>query len=140
MSDTQNQPLAQPTMRKWQAGVNEDGTPHFRYEFDGPEGGGVVRTGPISGTLVLKDGTVYDVSEDFIAHHPGHGGPLAHHIGLLQERSGRLKALDANGNETPFQHVCTDDCGDEAIAERRQQQPAPQAAPQAGNGSASATS
>jgi hypothetical protein len=119
MSDTtQNQ--AQPTMRKELSGTNEDGTPHYRYYFEGPEGGGVVRTGPISGTVALKDGTVYDLSEDYVAHHPGHAGPLAHHIGMLHERAGRLQALDADGNPIPFRHTCDDFCGDEAIPERLQ--------------------
>lgn len=126
MSDTtQNQPLTQPTLIKTLQGTNEDGTPHYNYATtdDFPEGGGVVRTGPISGTVSLKDGTVYDVSEDYVAHHPGHGGAIAHHIALLHERAGRLKALDAQGNEVPFRHVCDDNCGDEAISERRQAAP-----------------
>lgn len=96
-------------MQKVQMGTNDDGTPHYRYFFDGPEGGGVIRTGPVSGSVVLKDGTVYDLSEDMIAHHPGHGGPLAHHIGLLHEKTGRLDAGT---------HVCTEDCGDEALPDR----------------------
>jgi len=94
-----------PKMAKTLIGKNEDGTPHFRYVFDGPEGGGVIRTGPIAATVALKDGTVYDLSEDFVAHLPGHAGPIMHHIERLHQRSGLLGPS--------YVHVCSDECGSE---------------------------
>lgn len=84
-------------------GQNEDGTPRYNYVYDGPEGGGVLKTGPVSATIALKDGTVYDLTDEFIEHAPGHAGPICHHIEKLHVRAGRLA-----------EHVCTDMCGDEA--------------------------
>lgn len=71
--------------------------------YDGPEGGGVLLTGPISGTVVLKDGTVYDVTPEYITHAPGHAGPIMHHIHKLHGEKYGL-------------HVCSELCGDERDA------------------------
>jgi hypothetical protein len=49
-------------IRKIRLGTNEDGTPLWHYEADGP----VVFTGPITGTVELPDGTVVDVTEPFV--------------------------------------------------------------------------
>lgn len=97
-----------------EAGTNPDGSVRRSYVYNGPEGGGVLFTGPVSATVQLKDGSVYDLAPPVIAHAPGHLGPLLHHIEILQETAGRL------GPDTA--HACSDACGDEVI-------PARQAAP-----------
>lgn len=89
---------------------NPDGS----LTWDGSDGTeGVVKTGPVSGTVRLKDGTVYDVTPDLIeSKAPGHGGRIAHHIAKLHEASGRLAEFQ-NGDAV---HTCTEECGDEAEA------------------------
>lgn len=94
-----------------EAGVNDDGTARRAYTYDGPEGGGVLYTGPVSATIQLKNGAIYDLSPTVIAHAPGDAGPLLHHIEMIHESTGRL----GEG----FKHTCTDACGDEAVADRR---------------------
>jgi len=92
-------------MKKTLIGKNENGTDRYHYEFDGPEGGGLLFTGPISGTIVLKDGTPFNLSDELIEHGPGQAGPIHHHIEKLHERTGAIPG---------FKHTCSDDCGDEA--------------------------
>jgi hypothetical protein len=76
------------------------------YAFDGSDGmEGVLKTGPVSGAIVLKDGTVYNVTDDFIEHKPGHAGPINHHIEKLLEKAGTLMP--------GFHHACSDACGAE---------------------------
>jgi hypothetical protein len=82
---------------KTRIGNNEDGTAKWHYEYSGPEGGGVIKTGPVSGTVTLADGTVYNVTDEFIEHAPGHGNAIAFHIAKMHESSGRLGQL-VHGN------------------------------------------
>lgn len=65
-----------------------DGSPHFRFELEQAEhDAGMVAflTGPIGGTIALGSEVAYDVTEDWIAVHKDHVGPLklaihgAHH-------------------------------------------------------------
>lgn len=88
---------------------NPDGS----YLFDGSDGmEGVIKTGPVSGSVRLKDGTAYDVTPEFIEHAPGHGGRIAHHIAKIHEASGRLATFQGGDPA----HTCTEECGDEAEA------------------------
>jgi hypothetical protein len=93
-----------------QVAPRDDGTERNHYEYDGVEGGGVILTGPVSGSIKLKDGTIYDVTPELIEHAPGHAGPICHHIAKIHEASGRLAAFQAGD---PV-HTCTGACGDEA--------------------------
>jgi hypothetical protein len=104
-----------------QIGVNEDGSPRFNHTYNGPEGGGVLMTGPVSATVQLKDGAIYDLTPAVIAHLPEHLGPLLHHIEMIHESTGRL------GSD--FSHVCTDACGAEALDDHKAAE-APAQAPQ----------
>ncbi len=88
-------------------GTNPDGSPHVEYIYTGPEGGGLLVTGPISGTVVLADGTVYSVTPEVIEWAPGHEGPILHHIEKLHEAAGTFKG---------FSHVCTDACGADRVS------------------------
>lgn len=109
---------------------NPDGTPHFIYDYTctwdecshGPDGecaGGMLLTGPISGSLVLKDGSAYSVSPECIEVRPGHQGPILHHIERMHEAAG-LQVPDPTDTEhlvkktMDFKHVCTESCGAEA--------------------------
>lgn len=103
------------SMTKERVGTNPDGSPHFLYDYtenspapEGVEPGGLMLTGPISGTVVLKDGTAYSVTPEVIEVGHGHTGPILHHIEKMQEAGGF--------NNGTFQHVCTERCGVEADA------------------------
>lgn len=61
------------TITKTRLGTNEDGTP--LYHYDCPDGH-VVITGPITGTVETKDGTVYNVDEHVIEIPAGAGGTV----------------------------------------------------------------
>lgn len=93
-------------MKKELIGANPDGSPHYLYTFEGPEGGGLIVTGPIAGTVALVDGTVYSVTPEVIEHVAGHQGPILHHIEQLHEKAGTFG---------DFAHVCTDACGAENV-------------------------
>lgn len=88
----------------------DDGSARNHYEYDGVEGGGVILTGPVSGTVQLKNGHVYDVTPELIEHQPGDAGAICHHIAKMHEASGRLAAFQ-KGDPV---HTCTEECGDEA--------------------------
>lgn len=91
-------------LTKTYLGQNEDGTPHFHYESDGP----VLITGPVYGKFTTSDGTEYDVSEQVIElKSEEHGGELAHLIGVRHEERGHPH----HDSSIPFVHVCTDSCG-----------------------------
>ncbi len=86
----------------------------------------VLRTGSVQGPVVLSDGTEYDVTPDYIELKTlDHVGPINHHIAMKHE----ARALDPRDENPPlandFRHVCTDDCGAEAIANRRVVEVAP---------------
>ena len=86
-------------------GTNEDGSPHFHYASDGDKP--VVFTGPnISGSVTLPDGTVYDVTPDFVEVEPGHEGHVAHAIGVRHQEEGH----PLHGDDNPFVHTCNDNC------------------------------
>lgn len=83
-------------------GTNEDGSPHYHYKSDGH----VVMTGPIKGTVTCGDGTVYNVSDDFIEvacdtpaetdggkHENCHALEVAHLIGKRFNDEGHPHAL-----------------------------------------------
>jgi hypothetical protein len=99
-----------------QVGVNPDGTPHINYTYACDHGceadggactGGLLVTGPISGTIGLSDGTLYSVTPDCIEVAPGHHGPLVHHIEKMHEKANTFPG---------FSHVCVAECGAEADA------------------------
>ena len=95
-------------------GTNPDGSPHNTYTYTCPDGhmdecsGGLLVTGPISGTVGLKDGTVYSVTPEVIELAHGHHGPVIHHVEKMHEKAGY--------NNGQFKHVCTEACGAEADA------------------------
>jgi hypothetical protein len=108
-------------MTKEQVGTNPDGSPHFLYTYACDHGceanggactGGLLLTGPISGTVGLKDGTLYSVTPDVIEHGPGHSGQILHHIEKMHEKASTFTNVDGS----PFKHVCTEACGPEADA------------------------
>jgi hypothetical protein len=75
-------------------GYNENGTPKIKYTFDGSDGmEGVVVTGPAKGTIVLADGTVYDVTPEVIEHKPGHAQEITEKIEDLLRASGKLAEI-----------------------------------------------
>jgi hypothetical protein len=78
-------------LTKAQSGVNEDGTIRYHYTWNGE--GGVLKTGPVSGSVTLSDGTVYNVTDEYIEHAPGHASAIAFHISKMHEASGRLGQL-----------------------------------------------
>ncbi len=101
-------------MTKTRIGTNPDGSPHFLYDFTCPDGhtedgscsAGLLLTGPISGTVALKDGTAYSVTPEVIEFAHDHEGGIQHHIEKMHEAAGY--------NNGDFKHVCTDRCGAEA--------------------------
>lgn len=104
---------------KTQIGSKDDGSPIFHYTYLGQDGdvegntGGLLLTGPITGTITLSDGTHYDVSPEVIEHAPGHAGAIVHHIDKLHEENGGLP-VGPNMIRQPFVHFCTDQCGTES--------------------------
>jgi hypothetical protein len=99
--------------------LNENGTPHVEYTFDGSDGmEGVLVTGPVKGEVVLADGTRYDVTPEVIEHKPGHAGLISHHIERKLEQAGELRGIrDPEGvleGDEVGKHVCTEACGTEA--------------------------
>ncbi|HSZ41808.1 MAG TPA: hypothetical protein VK817_17775 [Trebonia sp.] len=84
-------------------GQNEDGTPRFHYESDGH----VLLTGPAYGPVTTSDGTVYDVSEQYIEVSPEHAGEVSHLIGVMHEERGHPDHAPGD----PFTHRCSDECG-----------------------------
>lgn len=91
--------------------AEQGGRPYWDYYYEGPEDGSghVFKTGPVAGSIQLSDGTVYNVTEDYIEVEPHHAGPLNHHIAMMHEQSGAL-----NGPGFTFVHECDDNCGNEA--------------------------
>lgn len=93
-----------------------DGRVHYRQDPLDPSRP-VLMTGPVKGPITLSDGTVYDVSGDYIeVASPEHAGELDHHIGLRHEveghpdnRSRGTEEYDPLADE--YDHVCTDRCG-----------------------------
>jgi hypothetical protein len=107
---------------------NPDGSLFFDYAYEGDPAGGLLVTGPISGTIFLKNNASYNVTEPVIEFAPGDSGPILHHI----ERKHELAGTFTLANGEPFKHVCTEDCGEEADAAL--DPPAPPAAPAASEG------
>ena len=59
--------------------VGPDGAAHYRQDPPDPSKA-VVFTGPIKGDVVLKDGTRYNVADDWIEVDAGHAEEVAHRI------------------------------------------------------------
>jgi hypothetical protein len=61
----------------------------------GPDGQiHVIQTGPVTGSVILADGTVYDVTPEHIqVDKAEHGPAVAFHIAKTHEASGRLGKL-----------------------------------------------
>jgi hypothetical protein len=80
--------------QKMHLGTDPDGTPHFHYDFSTDPGFTenhvALYTGPIGGTLVLADGTAYDVSEQIIAVHKDHVAELTTAIHKAHHAAGRF--------------------------------------------------
>jgi hypothetical protein len=72
---------------------NEDGSPRFNNSWtplEGDETIHVVQTGPINGTLLLADGTAYDVTPDHIQVKAVHVDAIHYAIAKAHESSGKL--------------------------------------------------
>ena len=86
--------------------VHEDGSPKFHFELtqDEVDAGLSVAfaTGPVSGSVALRDGAVYDITDFWIAVRPEHAGPIAHHIHRLH---------NALGTPGVPEHACSEECG-----------------------------
>ena len=93
-------------------GKDDKGEPWKNYSFVKPGTNGepidgflghIMYLGPVvQGTILLKDGTGYDLTPDHIDCKPEHVGAINHHVALWHVANGTLDA-----------HTCTDDCGDE---------------------------
>ena len=78
-------------MQKRLIGENPDGTHRFEYSImDEPEGTALFVTGPISGTVVLADGTAYEVTEYAIPVKNEHVSELALTIHKMHHAAGRF--------------------------------------------------
>jgi hypothetical protein len=100
------------------AGIGEDGRPVYNYRQDPPDPTKVVvETGPIKGDFTLADGTVYNVSDDYVeVASAAHFGELSHHIGVRHEQDGHPGHQARNHPDydplvDEFHHVCTPHCG-----------------------------
>jgi hypothetical protein len=98
--------------------VGEDGVQRWHYYQDPPDPDKpIVMTGPVTGSVVLKDGTTYDVTADFVeVDATDQAQELMHKIGLYHEEHGHPSHPSrAASNYDPlvdeFQHVCDDGCG-----------------------------
>jgi hypothetical protein len=86
-------------------GTNPDGSNKYDYLYEGHPDGGLMFTGKVAGTVMLSDGTAYNVTPDVIETAPGHAGGILHHIEKMHEASGDIPG---------FVHSCSDTCGPEA--------------------------
>lgn len=78
---------------------DEDGTPRFNYVTEA-ENPAVIATGPVTGPIVLNDGTVYDVTPDYIEHDPKHTNAILYHIEKWHEKAGTFgKDFKASGSD-----------------------------------------
>lgn len=112
------------TLLKYRLGDNEDGSPHYLYVSNDPTKAAVI-TGPITGTVAVADGTVYDVTEAVVEVDLAHHGEIAHAIGIRHEEEGHPK--HRGEGDLPFFHSCNDLCGaltvKEKLVEPEQQMP-----------------
>ena len=107
------------------AGTDADGRPVYNYRQDPLDPTKpVVFTGPIKGDVQLTDGTVYNVSDDWIETASAeHFGELSHHIGIRHEQDGhpdhKPRGFTGTADDPEpynplvdeFHHVCTSHCG-----------------------------
>lgn len=89
----------------------------YHYVIDDATCGGLIWAPKVSGTVRLADGTVYDLTPEYVPYLVGHDGPLAHHIDRMLEESGALNVAPSPDNPAgfTFTHVCSDRCGAEAV-------------------------
>lgn len=86
---------------------NDDGSPHLVYAEDDPTRG-IVICKHIAGTVTVPDGTIYNVTPDFISAPLEHHGAISHAIGVRFTDEGH----PLHDAEHPFVHECTDHCGE----------------------------
>lgn len=99
-------------------GRDHDGRPRVHYRQEPPDPSKpVLYAGPVSGPVELADGTVYEVSPDWVetASH-AHAGELSHRICVRHEEEGHpLNRPRTDPGYDPlrdeFHHTCTDACG-----------------------------
>ncbi len=103
----QNEPSEAKAVYSWGLFTNEDGTPAYHYHQDDPNAP-VVITGPITGSVVLPDGSVYDVTDPVIEVWPGHETHVAEAIGARYADEGHPSHRDG----APFVHVPQDSSGE----------------------------
>ena len=82
-------------MKQELVGHNEDGSPRVHYTYDGPEGGGIIKTGPIRGTVRLADGTEYkldarNIPEEIVFAPPATGPMFTGRDKYRYDRNGRI--------------------------------------------------
>lgn len=107
------------TIKKEYVGENPDGSQQFAISSDhpnqyhavdnpDPEAVGIIWTGPIFGKVTAADGTLYEVSDDFIEAPMKHHGEISHAIGARHTAEGHPKHTNP---DVPYVHECTDHCG-----------------------------
>jgi len=93
-----------------------NGEPHYRQDPIDPDKP-VMFTGNVKGNIKLEDGTIYNVSDDWIeVESHAHAGELSHHIGVRHETEGHPAHLSrSHPDYDPFRdeyhHTCTEACG-----------------------------
>lgn len=106
-------------IREITGNVDENGRPIYNYRQEPLDASKpVIYTGPhIKGSVTTSDGTVVNVSDDYVevdSHEVA--GEVSHHVGLLHEEEGHPAHLsrnhpDYNPLQDEFIHVCNDSCG-----------------------------
>lgn len=93
---------------KIRLGTKDDGTPLYHYHQDDPTKA-VVITGPITGSVELPDGTVYDVTDEIIEVEPGHELLVSNAIGERHVAEGHpLFVADPTADNYGFVHDPTE--------------------------------
>lgn len=66
----------------------------YNYASSDGQPTGFLLTGAVAGTVVLDDGTAYDVTPEVIEHElgKGHGEAIAYHIHRMHQSAGRIPA------------------------------------------------
>lgn len=88
------------TVHMTRLGTNDDGSPHYHIYSDDPTKA-LVWTGPIMGTVVLPDGTGYDITAPMIEVEPGHELLVSDAIGERHQAEGH----PGHDGDKPFVHT-----------------------------------
>lgn len=109
-------------------GKNEDGSDRYENQWTPGSDGQihVVQTGPVSGSVRLEDGTVYDVTPEHIqVDKEEHGPAVAFHIAKMHEASGKLTSLvHGPDHDGPAPVVVGDEAAHEVVITAQPSSPA----------------